>query len=188
MNIERTARALRAAFVCSRGTHWNVKYDSGLANDIGRPGTCEDCGERIEGIKWNHVPPMPKCKPVKDSEAMIIDTTKLQDRGFYPVQLEGGAWTITSWDGRAFLDTAGGGYGEGINPEDISEVGPRILLPDELPDAQAQFEQYVLASVPGLDASLLEHKHDNGRQYDDDTINLMWAGYAAALGLEGVTV
>ncbi len=37
---------------CRFGTHWNVKYDSGLANDIGRAGTCLDCGYRFEETKW----------------------------------------------------------------------------------------------------------------------------------------
>lgn len=37
---------------CRFGTHWNMKYDSGLNNDIGNPGTCLDCNYRTEGIVW----------------------------------------------------------------------------------------------------------------------------------------
>ena len=40
---------------CNRGIHWRMKYDSGMANDIGRPGTCSDCGHSTEGIKWPKV-------------------------------------------------------------------------------------------------------------------------------------
>jgi len=54
----------RKYFYCRFGTHWRMKYDSGLPNDIGRAGTCTDCGYKAEEIKW---PRMPKCKPPKTS-------------------------------------------------------------------------------------------------------------------------
>ena len=43
---------LRKNSYCRFGTHWNVKYDSGMSNDIGRGGVCLDCGYRFEEIKW----------------------------------------------------------------------------------------------------------------------------------------
>ena len=46
------AMFFRKHIQCRFGTHWNMKYDSGMSNDIGRAGTCLDCGYRDEGVKW----------------------------------------------------------------------------------------------------------------------------------------
>lgn len=42
----------RRNLFCRFDTHWGMQYDSGIANDIGRAGTCIDCGYRTEGIAW----------------------------------------------------------------------------------------------------------------------------------------
>ena len=51
------AKQLRKALCCRRDVHYRMKYDSGMANDIGRAGTCMDCGYRTEGIDWPKPPP-----------------------------------------------------------------------------------------------------------------------------------
>ena len=42
---------------CKLQIHWRMKYDSGLLNDIGGAGVCEDCGYKSESIV---PPPMPR--------------------------------------------------------------------------------------------------------------------------------
>jgi hypothetical protein len=46
-------RAFRKLVFCSRGIHCRMVYDSGLPNDIGRAGTCTDCGYAT--TKWRPV-------------------------------------------------------------------------------------------------------------------------------------
>lgn len=48
-------KLIRKNFQCRFGTHWNVKYDSGLPNDIGRAGVCLDCNHKFEAIKWPRI-------------------------------------------------------------------------------------------------------------------------------------
>ena len=56
-------RFVRRHLQCRFDIHWGVKYDSGMTNDIGRGGTCMDCGYRFEEIKWPRMPEVkaPKC-------------------------------------------------------------------------------------------------------------------------------
>lgn len=60
--FEQLVMFFRKLFCCSFDTHWNMKYDSGISNDICAAGTCLDCGYRTEGIEW---PLMPKVRPSK---------------------------------------------------------------------------------------------------------------------------
>lgn len=54
--VERIVMFFRRHLQCRFGVHWNMKYDNGMANDIGRGGTCLDCGYTKEKIKW------PRCE------------------------------------------------------------------------------------------------------------------------------
>lgn len=50
--VERIVMFFRRHVQCRFGTHWKMKYDSGLSNDIGRAGTCLDCGYRAKDTEW----------------------------------------------------------------------------------------------------------------------------------------
>ena len=50
-------KLIRRLTQCNRGIHWRMKYD------IGRAGTCSDCGHRSEGIEMSKMPKMPDVKP-----------------------------------------------------------------------------------------------------------------------------
>ena len=50
--ISKITKFIRKYTQCKFDTHWRMKYDSGLQMDIGRAGTCLDCGYRTEGIVW----------------------------------------------------------------------------------------------------------------------------------------
>ena len=62
--VGRLFKFIRHHSQCRFNAHWNVKYDSGMLNDVGRGGTCLDCGYRFEEIKWPR-PPMPEVKSPK---------------------------------------------------------------------------------------------------------------------------
>ena len=64
-------RAFRKLVFCSHGIHCRMVYDSGLPNDIGRAGTCTDCGYRQDAIVWSK-PPSYKCAKCDTESASQI--------------------------------------------------------------------------------------------------------------------
>lgn len=64
------ARVVRKTLFCSRGIHWRMKYDGGLAHDYLGARSCQDCGYKK---KTTMPPDMPKVKPPK------VDNSDLND-------------------------------------------------------------------------------------------------------------